>query len=92
MTKNQAIIDALKSAGYKEIMLKVVPKLFQFSDGTRNSELEFSRNYFDEITVLELQNLMRVKVLPTIMQHLGKRVYVSAPGLSIIPGEHESTD
>ena len=89
VTKTQAIIAALKSAGYQQVTLRVVPKLFQFNDGPRLSELEFSRNYFEEATLATLQALMREKVLPTIKQHFGRKVYVQANGISILPQTHE---
>lgn len=84
VTKNEAIIAALKSAGYQLITMKVVPKLFQFNDGPCVSELEFARNYFEDIPLAALQPLMREKILPTIRQHFGKKVYVNANGISII--------
>lgn len=83
--KNEAIIAALKSAGYEEIRLKVVPKVFLFNDGYCRSELEFSRPYFDATALVTLQVLMRDKILPSIKQHLGKKVYVNANGISIVP-------
>lgn len=89
VTKNQAIIAALKSAGYQQVTLRVVPKLFQFTDGPRLSELEFSRNYFDDATLATLQAVMREKVLPTIKQHFGKKVYVNANGISVLPQTHK---
>ena len=59
LTKNEAIIEALESAGYQDIRLKVVPKRFLFSDGRFQTELEFSRNYFDDTTLATLQGLMK---------------------------------
>ncbi len=53
-----AIIAALESAGHQDITLTVVPKRFLFSDGQRQTELEFSRNYFDDTTLVTLQCLM----------------------------------
>lgn len=88
LTKNEAIIEALKSAGYQDIRLKVVPKRFLFSDGRDQTELEFSRNYFEEATLVTLQGLMKDKILPVITQQMGKKVYVSAHGISIIPSTH----
>ncbi|MGC3976579.1 MAG: hypothetical protein QM771_19680 [Nitrospira sp.] len=88
MTKNEAIIEALESAGYQEIRLNVVPKRFLFSDGRCQTELEFSRNYFDETTLFALQGLMREHILPAIQQQRGKKVYVNARGISIIPTRH----
>ena len=84
VTKNEAIIDALRSAGYQQITLRVVPKLFQFNDGSCESELEFARNYFEDITLVALQGQMLENILPAIKQHFGKRIYVSAGGLTII--------
>ncbi len=52
VTKNDAIIAILKSAGFQQIMLRVVRKLFLFTDGVCQSELEFSRTYFDEAALL----------------------------------------
>ncbi|ULA60259.1 MAG: hypothetical protein LZF60_220176 [Nitrospira sp.] len=92
LTKNEAIIEALESAGYQDITLKVIPKRFLFSDGRYQTELEFSRNYFDDITLVTLQNLMHDKILPAIKQQLGKKVYVSAHGISIIPTTHGRED
>ena len=83
--KNEAIIAALKSAGYEEIRLKVVPKVFLFNDGSSRSEFEFSRTYFDDMTLVSLQGPTRDKILPAIKQHLGKKVYVNANGISIVP-------
>ncbi len=40
LTKNEAIIEALESAGYQDIRLKVVPKRFLFSDGCFHTELD----------------------------------------------------
>ena len=88
-TKNEAIIEALESAGYQDIRLKVVPKRFLFSDGRCQTELEFSRNYFDDTTLVTLQVLMREKILPAIEQQLGNKVYVNACGISIIPSTHD---
>ena len=88
LTKNEAIIAALESAGYQEIRLTVVPKRFLFSDGRCHTELEFSRNYFEDTTLDTLQRLMREQVLPAIKQQLGKKVYVNAHGISILPRTH----
>ncbi|MCC6965207.1 MAG: hypothetical protein IT391_02830 [Nitrospira sp.] len=88
LTKNEAIIEALESAGYQDIRLKVVPKRFLFSDGCFHTELEFSRNYFDETTLATLQGLMKDTILPAITQQMGKTVYVNARGVSIIPSTH----
>lgn len=85
LTKNQAVIEALESAGYQEIRLKVIPKRFLFSDGRCQTELEFSRNYFDETTLVALQGLMRERIIPAIKQQLGIKVYVDARGISITP-------
>ena len=87
-TKNEAIIQALESAGYHDIRLNVVPKRFLFSDGRFQTELEFSRNYFDETTLTTLQGLMKDTILPAITQQMGKTVYVNARGVSIIPSTH----
>ena len=92
LTKNEAIIEALESAGYREIRLKVVPKRFTFSDGRYQTELEFSRNYFDDTTLLALQSLMGEQILPAIKQQPGKKVYVDARGISIIPSTHGRED
>ncbi len=88
LTKNEAIIEALKSAGYQDITLKVVPKRFLFSDGRCRTELEFSRNYFDDATLVALQGMMGKQILPAIKQQPGKKVYVDARGISIIPSTH----
>lgn len=85
VTKNEALIAILKLAGFQQITLRVVPKLFLFTDGIYLSELEFSRTYFDETNLAALQDLMRDKILPAIKQHVGKKVYVNADGISIIP-------
>ncbi|MCW5800110.1 MAG: hypothetical protein LZF60_370031 [Nitrospira sp.] len=87
-SKNEAIIAGLKGAGYREITMRVIPKLFLFHDGQQHSELEFTRPYFDDITVATLHTLMRDKILPAIQQHRGMKVYVNASGLSIIPRTH----
>ncbi|MCS6290490.1 MAG: hypothetical protein H8K10_16160 [Nitrospira sp.] len=92
LTKNQAIIEALESAGYQGIRLRVVPKRFLFSDGRCQTELEFSRNYFDDTTLVALQGLMREHILPAIKQQLGKKVYVDARGISIIPSTQGRED
>ncbi|MCS6294609.1 MAG: hypothetical protein H8K09_00065 [Nitrospira sp.] len=85
VTKNEALIAILKLAGFQQITLRVVPKLFLFTDGICQSELEFSRTYFDETNLAALQDLMRDKILPAIKEHVGKKVYVNANGISIIP-------
>lgn len=92
LTKNEAIIAALESAGYQEIRLTVVPKRFLFSDGRCHTELEFSRNYFDHTTLIALQGQMGEHILPAIKQQPGKKVYVDARGISIIPSTHGRTD
>lgn len=92
LTKNEAIIEALESAGYQEIRLKVVPKRFLFSDGRCQTELEFSRNYFDDTTIATLQGLMGEHILPAIKQQPGKKVYVNARGISIIPSTQGRKD
>lgn len=92
LTKNEAIIAALKSAGYRDITLKVVPKCFQFSHGRCHTELEFSRNYFDDTTLVALQGLMGEQILPAIEQQPGKRVYVDARGVRITPSTHSRAD
>ena len=89
VTKNEAIIASLKSAGFQQIMLRVVPKLFLFTDGACQSELEFSRTYFDEADVAALQDLMRETILPAIRQHVGKKIYVNANGITIMPLNRE---
>ncbi|CAE6799936.1 hypothetical protein [Nitrospira defluvii] len=91
-TKNEAIIEALESAGYQDIRLKVVPKRFLFSNGRCQAELEFSRNYFDDTTLVTLQGLMQETILPAIKQQLGKRVYVDARGIRITPSTHSRAD
>lgn len=92
LTKNEAIIEALESAGYQEIRLKVIPKRFLFTDGQWETELEFSRNYFDNTTLAALQCLMQDQILPAVKQQLGKKVYVDARGISIIPSAHGRED
>lgn len=94
LTKNEAIIEALELAGYRKVRLKVVPKTFLISDGRCETALEFSRNYFDDTTLVTLQDLMRETILPAIKQQLGKKVYVNADGISILPRthDHESCD
>ena len=51
LTKNQAVIEALESAGYQEIRLNVVPKRFLFSDGRSETEpacpMELTPHVFD---------------------------------------------
>lgn len=91
LTKNEVIVQALRSAGYQQIKLRVLPKLFQFHNGSCQSELEFSRDFFEEITLTALQTIMRDTVLPTIKEHLGKKVHVNANGISVIPGTHHSS-
>lgn len=88
VTKNETIIEALTVAGYREIRLKVIPKRFLFTEGRCHTELEFSRNYFEDTTLDTLQRLMREQVLPAIKQQLGKKVYVNAHGISILPRTH----
>ncbi|MCW5798284.1 MAG: hypothetical protein KIT40_07290 [Nitrospira sp.] len=85
LTKNEAILEALESAGYHNIRLKVVPKRFLLGHGSCQTELEFSRNYFDDTPLATLQVLMREKILPTIKQQLGKKVHVNASGVTIVP-------
>lgn len=87
-TKNEAIIQALESAGYQDIRLNVVPKRFLFSDGRFQTELEFSRNYFDDTTLATLQGLLEDTILPAITEQMGKTVYVNAHGVSILPSTH----
>jgi hypothetical protein len=88
LTKNEAIIQALVSAGYQDIRLNVVPKRFLFSDGRFQTELEFSRNYFDDTTLATLQGLLEDTILPAITEQMGKTVYVNAHGVSILPSTH----
>lgn len=85
VSKNEVIIEALKSAGYQQISLSVVPKRFLFNLGSYQSELEFSRNYFDDTDPGTLQELMQRKILKAIQQHPGKRVYVIANGITVTP-------
>ena len=92
LTKNEAIIQALVSAGYQDIRLDVVPKRFLFSDGRFQTELEFSRNYFDDTTLVALQGLMGEQIIPAIEQQPGKRVYVDARGVRITPSTHSRAD
>jgi hypothetical protein len=83
VTKNEVIIAALKSAGYQQITLKVVPKIFYFTQGPNLLELEFARSYFDDITLPSLKGLMRDVVLPALKEQIGKKVYVNADGIRI---------
>ena len=84
-SKNQAIITALRSAGYQHITLSVVPKRFLFDLGSCQSELEFSRTFLDDTSLDILQQLMQGKILSAINQYLGKRVYVNANGITVTP-------
>lgn len=84
-SKNEAIIASLQAAGFRDIRLRVIPKVFVFDDGQQLSELEFSRRYFDDTPLSTIQTQMQEKILPTIHQHLGKRIYVTEHGIKIIP-------
>ena len=85
VTKNEIIIQALKSAGYQEIRLKIVPIIFIFGKPPCHTELEFSKGYLEDIPLVTLQGLMRDTMLPAIKHQLGKKVYVNENGISIIP-------
>ncbi len=83
-TKNEAIIATLNSAGFQRITLSVIPKCFVCENGLSRSELEFSRSYFNDTPLLMLRAMMQEKIIPALTEHQGKKVYVTARGISII--------
>ncbi|MCS6328468.1 MAG: hypothetical protein H8K06_15480 [Nitrospira sp.] len=71
--------------GFQGIRLSVVPNRFVCYDGRERTEMEFSRAYFELATTDTLQTVMQENVLPAMNQHIGKKVYVTKHGVSIIP-------
>lgn len=83
-TKHEAILTALKAAGYRQVTLSVVPTLFRCEDGLGWAELEFSRTYFNNLLAEDLHLLLDEKILPALKRYRSKRIYVSRHGIAII--------
>lgn len=83
-TRNEAILTALKAAGYRHVTLSVAPALFRCEDGMGWAELEFSRTYFNNLPVEDLVELLDEKILPALQRYRSKRIYVSRHGIAII--------
>lgn len=83
-TRNEAILTALRAAGYRHVTLSVVPTLFRCEDGMGWAELEFNRTYFNNLPVEDLHLLLDEKILPALKRYRSKRIYVSRHGIAII--------
>jgi len=82
LTKFEVVKSSLEAL-FKEVNLDKPNRRFVFNDGKHSSELVFTREFIDDITVDRLKAYMEKNIVPQLKANPGKRVSVSTGWIGV---------